>query len=72
LGFGEGQWQVRTFSLRKVKITLCKKFLKMSNNRRFFKKKFLYFSDVWQGAIADPSIVFERKESTPPPPPPFA
>jgi hypothetical protein len=37
----------------------------------FLKKEiFLYFSDVWQGATADPSIVFERKESTPPPPPP--
>jgi hypothetical protein len=46
----------------------------MSNNRRLKKKRFLYFSDVWQGAIADPSIVFERKESTPSPPPlpPFA
>ena len=29
----------------------------------FLKKEiFLYFSDVWQGATADPSIVFERKE----------
>ena len=50
----------------------CVKNLKRwNNNRRFFKKgNFLYFSDVWQGATADPSIVFERKESTPPPPPP--
>jgi hypothetical protein len=68
LGFGEGQWQVRTtFSLRKVKIKLCKKFKRGNNNaKKNFKKKnyfsiFLTFG-FWGGSMAGENVQFEESQ----------
>jgi hypothetical protein len=67
LGFGEGQWQVRTFSLRKVKIKLCKKLKRGNNNAKKFLKKKNYFSifltfGFWGGLMAGENIQFEESQ----------
>ena len=70
MGFGEGQWQVRTFSLRKVKIGLCKNLKRGSNNTKkknfFYKRKiilsiFLTFG-FWGGPMAGENVQFEESQ----------
>ncbi len=43
------QWQLRTFSLRKVEINCVRNLKRGDNNKKNFleKKLFFYFSDVW-------------------------
>ncbi len=57
---------MRTFSLRKVKIGLCKKFERGSNNtkKKFLKRKiilsiFLTFG-FWGGPMAGENVQFEE------------